>query len=747
MIRTDKDAKPRITRKLVILVILFSSLITFISTSFQLFRDYEQSLEKVHLNFAQLEETHLPSIKEAVWNLDMKQLQILLDGITALSNIRYTQIKDQGRLLAFSGALTDKNGLQETFPLSFNRDGKDLAIGELMIEVDLNSIYQQLLDRVWVILLSNAVKTFFVAIFISFIFGYLVTRHLTTIANYTRNLDSDGAVDALKLDRKASQRGKNDELDDLVDSINEMQRNIKSSRMALQKSHDELEFLVEKRTAELSQREAQLNEAQAIANIGSWYWDLATGHETWSPELHKIYDIAKNEPMITHDDFLEVIHPNDKENFLKVMNNALYDGQTYDVEFRFILSSGETRYIHSQGTVNRDENGKPISMLGTDHDITSTKQTEQQHRHVLNNLADGAITINTQGIIGYVNPMVEKIFGYSADELIGSNVSILMTEPDRSQHDSYLSRYMKTRDSKIINRGLQVRARRKDGSEFPVDLTVSETTVGDETTFFGTLRDMTERVKAEEDLVRAKLEAESSNRVKTEFLANMSHELRTPLNAIIGFSETLSQQVFGPLGSPKQEEYVINIHQSGQHLLNLINDILDVSAIEADKLEFIESDVNIGDTVEASLLLVKTRALKGKVRLVNTTKRERHAIRADERRMKQVFVNLISNAVKFNQEDGLVSISADTEEDGSKTIIIQDTGIGMTENEITLALEPFRQVRNAQKNDVYVNEGTGLGLPLTLKLVEAQGGTMTVTSVPKAGTSVLLHFPKSKVVF
>ena len=241
------------------------------------------------------------------------------------------------------------------------------------------------------------------------------------------------------------------------------------------------------------------------------------------------------------------------------------------------------------------------------------------------------------------------------------------------------------------------------------------------------------------DEVNARQTAEAANRVKTEFLANMSHELRTPLNAILGFSEALDQKIFGELANEKQAEYVRNIHESGHHLLDLINDILDVSAIEAGKLDLNETDFDLNETVEASLRLVTQRAYERGIGLLNRTLGKPLRVRMDERRLKQILVNLLSNAVKFTETGGTVSIYAEKGQNGSFTLTVSDTGIGMDADGIGKALEKFGQVNNDSKLD---QEGTGLGLPLAKGLVELHGGTLTIDSEPGTGTAVSLFFPK-----
>ncbi len=246
------------------------------------------------------------------------------------------------------------------------------------------------------------------------------------------------------------------------------------------------------------------------------------------------------------------------------------------------------------------------------------------------------------------------------------------------------------------------------------------------------------------DEMAGQLEAEAANRVKSEFLANMSHELRTPLNAIIGFSESLEQQVFGPLLNEKQQEYIKYIHESGCHLLELINEVLDVSVIEAGKLELDEAEINIKPTIEAALRLVGPRAEQGGIELVANLDNLASVIRVDERRLKQIFVNLLSNAVKFTDTGGTVSVNVKNNEQGSIEISFVDSGIGMTGSEIEVALESFGQVGKGKQNGE--KEGTGLGLPLTKGLIEAHGGALNIKSAIDKGTTVTVMIPHDRVV-
>ena len=261
--------------------------------------------------------------------------------------------------------------------------------------------------------------------------------------------------------------------------------------------------------------------------------------------------------------------------------------------------------------------------------------------------------------------------------------------------------------------------------------------------FVALYSDATERRRSEDALRDAKETAEIANRTKSEFLANMSHELRTPLNAIIGFSEIIEKEMFGPIGSTRYKEYASDIFESGTHLLNLINDILDVSKAEAGKIELQESQILVKDLVDASLRLIMPRAREAAVTLVEPHVDHLPPLRADERRLKQVLINLLSNAVKFTPAGGRVMLDATVDAQRGLVISVIDTGIGMAAADIPKALEPFGQV-DSRLSRKY--EGTGLGLPLSKALVERHGGRLEIASEPGAGTTVTVVLPPARIV-
>ncbi len=249
------------------------------------------------------------------------------------------------------------------------------------------------------------------------------------------------------------------------------------------------------------------------------------------------------------------------------------------------------------------------------------------------------------------------------------------------------------------------------------------------------------REAAQAELLRAREIAEHASRAKSDFLANMSHELRTPLNAIIGFSEVINTGMFGPL-SVRYREYGGYVLNSGVHLLALINEILDLSKLEAGKLELQDQDVDLSFVVRDALRLVEAQAEKSKIQLSEAMKGDIPLIRGDERRLRQILINLLANAVKFTPEGGRVRISIFRRE-AELAIEVSDTGIGMASEQIPKALEPFGQIESKVSGKY---EGTGLGLPLAKRLIELHGGTLTIESKPNVGTRVTVTVPPERIV-
>jgi PAS domain S-box-containing protein len=370
-------------------------------------------------------------------------------------------------------------------------------------------------------------------------------------------------------------------------------------------------------------------------------------------------------------------------------------------------------------------------------DIDQGKIKDQARRAdiVLDTVVDGIITIDTKGIVQSFNPGAEKIFGYVPAEVIGQNVEMLMPDPYRTRHDGYISAYLTTGEAKIIGRDRELVGLNKDGTKFPMELAISEMKIDDVMMFTGIVRDITEKQQFLYQLESARAVAEKANLAKSEFLSSMSHELRTPMNSVLGFSQILMTDTVYPL-TDDQMESVCQISNAGKHLLELINDVLDLSRIEAGKVELKIENLSLKDLLTDCYQLMSPRTKAAGLTLELQAFEDR-IVTADEVSLKQVVLNLLSNAIKYNREGGMVSISVPALAGEQVQFAIADSGVGIPESRIAELFQPFNRLGAEQGNI----EGTGVGLVITKQLLELMNGSIEVTSQPGSGTIFTVALP------
>lgn len=359
----------------------------------------------------------------------------------------------------------------------------------------------------------------------------------------------------------------------------------------------------------------------------------------------------------------------------------------------------------------------------------------QQRDAIINQTDDGFVTIDDEGIIDMVNPAVCALFGYSDAELTGQPVSILLPENERAEHDRFLAD-SELHAPRVIHQTRALQGRRKDGRLFPIELNVSPMQFGHRKFFIGVLRDISERHQYQQELIAAMQQAEQASQAKSEFLAKMSHELRTPLNAIIGFSQLLQLEKL----DDNQRESVTMIENSGNHLLSLINDVLDLSRIESGHMSISVEDVALKPLIEHVLPLVQVQLenLSLTLETVFPDDVDELFIRADYVKLKQVLINLLSNAAKYNRPHGKVRIRVSQQNDQIR-IAVEDNGYGIDEEMQSRLFEPFNRL---DKENSTI-PGTGIGLAISHELVKLMQGRFGFESTLDQGSTFWVEFRQS----
>jgi PAS domain S-box-containing protein len=372
----------------------------------------------------------------------------------------------------------------------------------------------------------------------------------------------------------------------------------------------------------------------------------------------------------------------------------------------------------------------------------AVSDSEARYRLLAEHATDMITRAALDGTRLYVSPAVREVLGYAPEELVGTSLFELPFVLDREVIADAVASFRGGEERATVVTRVQHKAGAIVWLESSLRL-VRDPASGKPCEVVAVSRDVSARVALQEALARAKELAEAASRAKSEFLANMSHELRTPLNAIMGFGDLIEHELMGPVGNARYVEYAHDIVESGRHLLALISDILDLAKVDAGRLAVSEDLVELRHVADECVTMLSERARAGGIRVDVAIARELGAVRGDERRLKQILINLLTNSIKFTPAGGRVAVAAARDERGGLALAVSDTGIGIAPQDIPRVLEPFVQVDGPLNRRT---EGTGLGLPLTKRLVEIHGGTLEIASEPGRGTTVTVRLPPERVV-
>jgi len=495
--------------------------------------------------------------------------------------------------------------------------------------------------------------------------------------------------------------------------------------------------------AELLRRErAQFALAERAANFGYWRYEIATQRSIWSPGMYALLGGVACEQQPDSEWLLATMVDEDRAKVEAAIAAAVETKSSFYYRTHSKESLGPVMIVDTHGEVEVDENGNVVAVLGVCSDVTkevvadtARMRAERRYRLMAEEASDAILLYAPGGRIVFTSSALERITGRGSHEIEEGKFLRLV-------HPSDVDEANRLRTRPAPNQTLTgcYRLLHRNGSYVWLEVTIRgvyDDLTGEYLNTIAVLRDISERKAQEMEMKQARDNAEHANRAKSAFLANMSHELRTPLNAIIGFTDIMQHQMFGPLGHARYTEYSKLINESGQLLLDLISDLLDMAKIEAGKLVLHHENIDLENTIADCVRLVQGRALANNIEVKMTMEPAGIKVEADRRALKQVLLNLLSNAVKFTMNGGHITVAASLS-GGHAVIRVSDDGIGISKQDLPRLGRAFEQV---VADPLLAKAGTGLGLALVNALIEQHHGTFRIESEEGMGTQVTVELP------
>lgn len=498
----------------------------------------------------------------------------------------------------------------------------------------------------------------------------------------------------------------------------------------------------------LRESEERLKLVMDATQVAIWDWDLTTQQVKRHESIQTLFHYPPEAMGSDVAWWVDRIHPDDRDRVVQGLHGVIDSGEVHwSDEYRYLSGDGTFKIVKDRGFVIHDETGQSIRMTGLIQDITERKQmernlkeSEQYFAAIYEQASVGIVLVDSESRILKVNKFYCDIIGYTEAELQKMRISDVTYLEDPLDLEMDMRNFQRLLNKEILSYRLKKRNACKNGEIIWIDLYASPlyTVEGKLLGILGVVQDITLQKNVEAALNTAKEVAEATNQKKSDFLAMMSHELRTPLNSIIGYSQMIENGMAGPL-TEKQKKYIQNVSMSGEHLLVIINDLLDVSRVEAGKMEIAKESVEISHLVDEVRNILSDLANKEKVKLLFEIQPNLGFAELDSARFKQILINLVNNAIKFNRVGGTVWVRLFRTENQQWLFgEVEDNGIGIAQNKLPELFKKFYQADNSYSRR---HQGTGLGLALTKDLIELHGGEISVESQEGRGSIFMFRLP------
>ncbi len=713
-----ENYKSGIARRLIIYVVLFSSFITLLATAMQLYRDYDKDIDLIEDQLQQVQDVHLKSLNATLWASDTKEIKIHLDGISQLRDMRFLEVRDRERVWVSVGTPQSKDVMSRQYAMVYPHRGRDIEIGTLTVTASLTGVYQRLIDKVWVILISNGIKTFLVAGFILFIFHALITRHLLRIADFARELDINSLGRQLGLDRKGYRKQKMDELDLVVNAINQMQANIKESFAALEQSEKHFQVLAK------------------VAPVGIFNTDKQGNCTYVNERWCELAGISAAEA--TGEGWAQALHPENRERISTDWYKAAEDNIPFYCECRFQRPDGRVTNLLAQAEAELDAGGQVLGYVGTITDITELKhaeealqESERYNRMLFEQSSIGLALCRMNGELVDINPAYARIIGRSVEETL--KLAYWDITPKKYAEDEQCQ--LEDLNTTGHYGPYEKEYIHKDGHLVPVRLQGLLLEKDGEQMIWSSVEDITERRQQEEQLRRSqKMDALG------KLTGGVAHDYNNLLGIIMGYAGLLQDMLSD---QPNLANYAHEILHAGERGAKLTQKLLAFTRQKGATEE--KLDINTLLQEEQHML---GKTLTPRIKLVYDLAEDLWPVWLDGGDFEDTIVNMSINAMHAMEAGGELTLRTRNEPlneiDASTLKLIAgdyvllsmtDTGCGMDEATKERIFDPFYTSKGEQ--------GTGLGLSQVYGFVERSGGAIKVYSEPGHGSRFTLYFPRS----